>query len=117
MLDGLIQLRRHQIQIDVACDIPPGRMTDYKETFSQNHPAYGLIRDVQMKQIKNQTIKKTLNIDIQKSFYFETDTEISGNQQETIEAEKDKKNWGFAGQANYILIELQRMNYDFMERY
>lgn len=90
MLDGFIQQRRHQIQIDVACNIPPGRMTDYKETFSQNHPAYGLIRDVQMKKIKNQTIKKTLNIDIQKSFYFETDTEISGNQQETIEAEKDK---------------------------
>ena len=39
---------------------------------------------------KNQTIKKTLNIDIQKSFYFETDTEISGNQQETIEAKKYK---------------------------
>ena len=31
-----------------------------------------------------------LNIDIQKPFYFETDAEISGNQQETIEAEKDK---------------------------
>ena len=90
MVDGLIQQRCHQVQIDVACNIPPGRMTDYEDTFSQNNPAYRLIRDIQMKKIKNYPIKKALNIDIQKTFHFEIDTEISRNQQETIETEKYK---------------------------
>lgn len=34
-----------------------------------------------------------------------------------IEQSKNKDNYGFAGETEYILIELQRLNYDFMGKY
>ena len=34
-----------------------------------------------------------------------------------IQQSKDIKNYGYVGNAQYILIELQRLNYDFMEKY
>ena len=34
-----------------------------------------------------------------------------------IEESKDMKNWGFAGNCNYILHEIKELNYGFMRKY